>query len=180
MEEVEIWKDVEGYEGMYQVSNLGRVKSLPRFKKKTEQIISGSLITTGYLVVQLRKNNKRSSKLIHRLVLAAFDPHPEQDELLGNHKDLDRLNNKLSNLEWTTAQGNCDHYWDTTDLSQRKETPKGESHHLAKLTEDDVREIRRLYFTEEIENYSEIARRVGIGPATVSAIIKGKIWWRVK
>jgi len=178
--QAEVWKDIEGFEGMYQVSNLGRVKSLARFKRKKDKIIKGSPNTVGYLVVQLRKDGVRKSMLVHRLVMLTFQPCEVQDELVVNHKDLNILNNVETNLEWVTQKINNEHYWNTADLSQRKETPFGESHHLAKLTEDDVREMRNLYWNDIITNVSQLGRMFGVKEGAARAIVNMKTWKHIK
>ena len=99
MKNNEIWKDIEGYEGKYQVSNLGRVKSI-RYGK--EKILSPSISNQGYIQVNLCKNGKQKWCLIHRLVALAFIPNPNNLPQI-NHRDEDKTNNKVENLEW------CDH-----------------------------------------------------------------------
>ncbi len=103
--EQEIWKDIKGYEGLYQVSNIGRVKSLSfRNKKATikrEKILS-ILKSGNYYHISLSKNNKQKNFLIHRLVAEAFVPNKNNYQEI-NHKDENIRNNKADNLEW------CDH-----------------------------------------------------------------------
>ena len=107
----EIWKDIEGYEGLYQVSNLGRVKSLKRItkipnamRKQDEKIIKPK--TTGYYYhVKLCKNGQVKNFTIHRLVAKTFIPNPENLPCI-NHKDENKLNNVVSNLEWCTYKYN--------------------------------------------------------------------------
>lgn len=171
---IEEWKDIEGYEGIYTVSNLGRVKSLPRRGRKSEKILSPSANTTGYLVVQLRKDNQRKSMLVHRLVMQAFSPVSEYLEV--NHKDFDITNNKLTNLEWVTPRENTDHYWTGANLEERLPTPKGENHHLAVVTAEIVKEIRRLWDTGEVTNKSLLAKMFGIGESTVRQIVNRVTW----
>lgn len=116
----EVWKDVVGYEGLYQVSNLGRVKSLARFKLNhgklkpiPERILKPwemSKQTNGqaYMMVSLYQNAKRKSALVHRLVAEAFIPNPENKPTV-NHKNGDKYNNQVDNLEWMTQRENLLH-----------------------------------------------------------------------
>ena len=105
----EIWKDIVGYEGLYLISNLGRVKSVNR-KTRDGRNISGKMLTPelvkGYYRVSLSKNGVKTRLLIHRLVLINFT---NDSELQVNHKDENRLNNHLDNLEWMTAKENCNY-----------------------------------------------------------------------
>ena len=108
MEEVEIWKDIPDYEGLYQVSNFGRVKSL-YFGK--ERILKLSINKYKYLTVILHKNKKQKSFTVHRLVCLAFTPNPNNLPCI-NHKDENKQNNCVDNLEWCTNKynsnyGNC-------------------------------------------------------------------------
>lgn len=102
---IEEWKDINGYEGLYQVSNLGRVKS---FKGKSERILKPGLNAKGYLGVNLYKNSKPKNIRVHRLVARAFIPNQENKPEV-NHIDEDKTNNTVSNLEWTTGKENNNH-----------------------------------------------------------------------
>lgn len=116
--EEEIWKDIPGYEGIYQASSLGRIKSLPRIIHVTrssyrtgsysytvqEKIMSPS-IRTGYLGITLTKSDKKYNCLIHRLVAKTFLPE-YSDNLEVNHIDENKLNNCLKNLEVCTREYN--------------------------------------------------------------------------
>ena len=92
----EIWKPIKGYEGLYEVSNFGRIKSL-KFGK--ERILKGSKDKYGYLQVVLSKNNKSKTFKVHRLVSEAFIPNPDNLPQV-NHKDENPSNNNVNNLEW--------------------------------------------------------------------------------
>lgn len=102
----EIWKDITGYEGLYQVSNLGRVKSLYDGGHKCfRYLILKPSINNGYLYVKLTVNGKCKSKAIHRLVAEAFIPNPDNLEQI-NHIDENKQNNNIENLEWCTRSYN--------------------------------------------------------------------------
>ena len=108
----EIWKDIVGYEGLYQVSNLGRVKSLKRLKNNhgkkqfvEEKIKSTEMSNSGYLQVCLYKNGKSKMKYIHKLVANTFLDNPKNYQIV-NHKDENKINNKLSNLEFCNYEYN--------------------------------------------------------------------------
>lgn len=100
---IELWKDIEGYEGLYQVSNLGRVKSLKK-GKILKQHDNGK----GYMQVGLWKNNKGKCYYVHRLVSEAFVDNPENKPQI-NHKDKNKTNNCVYNLEWVTCKENQHH-----------------------------------------------------------------------
>lgn len=115
MNQKEIWKDVIGYEGLYQISNLGKVKSLDRyiFKDRWSGFhyygkILKPQITCGYPTVKLSKNKKYKSCSIHRLIAIHFIPNPENKPQV-NHINSIRNDNRIENLEWVTAQENIIH-----------------------------------------------------------------------
>lgn len=100
----EIWKDIEGYEGIYQVSNLGRVKNIKR-----NIFMKDSLSRKGYKMIDLRNApNPRKRYSVHRLVAEAFIPNPDNKPQV-NHIDEDKTNNNVYNLEWVTAKENSNH-----------------------------------------------------------------------
>lgn len=101
----ETWKDIKGYEGLYQVSNLGRVKSL-HFNK--ELLLKLRLTGRGYYQIDLQKNKNIKHALVHRLVAEAFIPNPDELPQV-NHKDEDKTNNCVDNLEWCTQLYNIHH-----------------------------------------------------------------------
>ena len=95
----EVWKEIEGTNGMYQVSNLGNVKSFTRIKKGG--LLKFGHFSNGYLFAHIRINGKRRSYLVHRLVASAFLPNPQNLPQV-NHKDENKTNNRVDNLEWCT------------------------------------------------------------------------------
>ena len=112
----EEWKAIQGYEGIYEVSNFGNVRSLPRYKRgnfDSKVFIEGKTIkqvknNRGYYIVQLSKNNKVKNFSVHRLVAEAFIPNPNNFPQV-NHKDEDKSNNRVSNLEWMTLKRNINY-----------------------------------------------------------------------
>ena len=109
----EIWLDISGYEGVYQVSNYGRIKSLCRHTKnqfgKTEQVLSLSLNkTTGYMQVSLTLNRKHKTHLVHRIVAQTFIPNPNNLRCI-NHKNENKTDNRVENLEWCTHKYNLEY-----------------------------------------------------------------------
>ena len=107
----EIWKDIAGYEGLYQVSNFGNVRSLKYRRSNEIRQLTPKCNNSGRLWVELADNGKRKPMLIHRLVAMAFIPNPNDYPQI-NHKDENPKNNRVDNLEWCTAEYNLDYYWD--------------------------------------------------------------------
>lgn len=115
----EEWKDIKGFEGYYQVSNLGQVRSVERYKNnhKKLQLVKSCVLKTfehqkGYLVVKLCKNNIKTHKRLHRLVAEAFIPNPKNKPQV-NHIDGNKKNNIVSNLEWCNGSYNILHAYKT-------------------------------------------------------------------
>jgi hypothetical protein len=111
----EIWKDILGYESLYQVSSFGRVRSVDKmvwggrkFYLKKGEIKKLQIGTTGYWSSMLYKNNKHKIIKVHREVAIAFIPNPDNKPFI-NHKDLNKLNANITNLEWCTHKENAEH-----------------------------------------------------------------------
>ena len=110
----EIWKDVKGYEGLYMVSNKGRIKSMYKQTKilKNDNILKPALLNSGYLSVMIYKNKTRKRFTVHRLVAEAFIENPDNKNVI-NHIDEDKTNNCVENLEW------CDYCYNNNYGSAR-------------------------------------------------------------
>ena len=172
----ETWKPIVGYEGLYEVSNLGRVRSLTRLSKfrnrsgkLDERVIKGRIMRpqkqrTGYLNVGLSKDGKVTLFRVHRLVAAAFIANPEGLYEV-NHIDEDKTNNRADNLEW------CDHKYNNNYGSKPR---RGERNPMAKLTSEDVDEIR--YRRASGEMLKTIAADFGISINHVCNLAQGKRW----
>lgn len=170
----EIWKDVIGYEGFYQVSNKGRVRSVTRIIKRTsgdmkfKSRIMAGCVRNGYKIMPLSKNKTIKAWRVHRLVAIAFIPNPENKAEV-NHKNGIRLDNKLDNLEWMTHQENVQHAFRTGLVkvgSQRKD---------AKLTEKDVIAIR----SNRQLTQKELAIKYNITPRHIRTILSRRSWKHV-
>lgn len=158
---MEVWKDIKGYEGVYQVSNIGRVK---RLFKKHENILTGKIRKDGYCEYLLKYNNKPKYFLAHRLVAEAFLPNPDNLPCV-NHIDCDKSNNFVKNLEWCTYQENMTHAVDNHLCS------KGEKHYKTKLREEQVIEI----YNSDL-SVRKLASIYGVNDGTISYIKNGKSW----
>ena len=122
--EGEIWKPIINYEGLYEVSNLGRVKTLtkPGFSFKP-RLLRQRDNGFGYMQCQLMKNGKRNMMTVHRLVAQAFVPNPENKPQI-NHKDGDKRNNAVDNLEWCTNSENQIHKFRVLGIKSKGGRPK--------------------------------------------------------
>lgn len=154
----EVWKDIIGYEGLYQVSNLGRVRSYDKVIKMSDGRVrhdKGRLLKTSivrnYKCITLYHNNKSKSFKIHRLVATAFIPNP-YDLPQVNHIDEDKLNNRIENLEWVTALENNKH----SNIANRWHSCGTEASKKPVLQYDLLGNL-----VAEYESASEAARKIG-------------------
>ena len=119
----EVWKDIKGFEGLYQVSNMGRVKSLNYNRTGKEKILSPGKDGVGYLFVDLRREGSRKLHYIHRLVLMAFSPVENIENLEVNHLDEDKTNNRIDNLEWCDRSYNINHGTRNVRVAEKNSIP---------------------------------------------------------
>ena len=189
-EEQEIWKDVVGYEGLYQVSNLGRVKSydkvVPQYFKdgrgKVDMHRKGKIMKIsvykreGYCYISLSKNGVKKKHKIHRLVALAFilNPNPKEFDMI-NHIDGNVGNNKVSNLEWINNRGNQIH---AIEIGLNKFV--GINSHWSKLTEEQVKFIRDNYKPRGEYNCCTMAKMFSVTPNVIHNIITKKSYYLVK
>ena len=115
---MEEWRDVVDYEGLYMVSNCGRVKSLNYNHTGKEEVLKENTNKKGYKIIYLYKNGKRQKYKIHRFVAKAFIPNANNFPEV-NHKDEDKTNNKVDNLEWCTAEYNINYGTRNEKLSKK-------------------------------------------------------------
>lgn len=148
----EIWKDVDGFDGQYQISNMGRVKSLKFGKERIKKLHHNQI--TGYVQTVFSKESKLHNFLVHRLVCDYFVPNPNELNRV-NHKDLDKTNNTAENLEWCTQQENIHHYYN----SDAKKKPREMRTILAW-------DIPTGKFLGEFPSISHAARELKCGPET--------------
>jgi len=174
--EKEIFKDIPEYEGLYQISNLGRVKSLEKFRRSAknsyrihpEKILKQRICNT-YFQVALSKNTKKKYYYIHTLLLETFIKKRPKNYFC-RHLDGNPLNNNLNNLKWGTRSENAQ------DSIKHNTFARGEKHCKAKLTEKDIIEIRKLL---KIIPASNIAKRYKVHRSTIYKIKYRIIWYWV-
>lgn len=178
----EIWKDIVGYEGLYQVSNLGRVKSLDHFRNtglnrgylQKGKILKPSMdMYRNYLRVQLSKKGKVVSIRIHRLVAQAFIPNPKNKPQV-NHIDGNKLNNCVDNLEWVTIRENIQHAYDTGLAMVSEETKKKISEtSLNRNCIEIIQYDKNGKFITKWKSAHEIQRELGLNNANIIQVCKG-------
>ena len=132
----EEWKDIKGYEGKYQVSNLGRIKSLNYNHTKKEKILDIKPRKDGYMYVGLFKNGKRKSFKVHRLVAEVFIENPNKYPVI-NHKDENKSNNCISNLEWCTHKYNVNYGTRAQKFSEKMQGRELTEEHKNKISESN-------------------------------------------
>lgn len=176
----EIWKKIEGCNDFYYISNKGRVKSYNNRGKsrlKNPIILKNHKRNSRYLGIDIgsgsrrNKPNKRIRFMIHRLVAQMFIPNVE-NKLQVNHKDGNKLNNCVDNLEWCTSSENIKHSF----LIGTHKANIGERHPMAKLKSYQVLEIRNLHFNSPFLKNIEIAEKFKISVSLVRAIISRRLW----
>ena len=162
---MEQWRDIDGYDELYQVSSLGRVKSLKFGKIRSLKFgFSGN----GYLRVCLWEDNKGKIFSVHRLVAQAFIPNPELKREV-NHINGIKTDNRVENLEWCTRSENARHAFDIGLQVARQ----GEERHNAKLSNEKVFYIRD---NPDGLNTYELTKKFNVCEATINDIQRGKIW----
>ena len=179
----EVWKDISGYEGYYQVSTSGNVRSKtrkvynPRYGEQLRlgKMLSPAINKNGYVQVGLSKNGIRKSLKVHSLVAKAF-----LKEITGkkevNHKDGNKLNNHIDNLEWCNRSENVLHAF----RSGLKTKPKGAKNGQSKITSKEVLEIRSIYKGRgNGPSLDKIAEMYNLGRSQVTRIVKRQSWGHI-
>lgn len=169
----EEWRDLEGYEGLYQVSNLGRVKALERVITLPEKILEGTITENGYVQVRLTKDKTAKSELVHRLVANTFIPNPDNKPDV-NHKLGIKTDNRVTELEWNTKSENQLHAYRVLGKKSNYKPQKGENNGLSKLTWIQIQEIKALLAMNISQR--KIAKQYNVSQVTISNINQNKIW----
>lgn len=181
--EIEIWKPIIGYELLYEVSNFGRIKypnkSIVRRRKNSSEKTSqfrkekfsvGYTNKKGYLNIKLQDGSSLKSVRVHRLVAIHFIPNPLNLPQV-NHKDTNKKNNRVDNLEWCDNSHNIKHAYAHGLLSR-----KGERQNTCKIKEADVLEVREFYSQNPKALRKIYAEKLNITQTTICNIIHRKIW----
>jgi hypothetical protein len=161
------WRAVPGFEGRYEVSDAGMIRRVGLGRGVVPgRIVAVRALPAGYLVSALWAGNRQHSRLVHRLVAAAFHgPCPDGYEV--NHKNLDKADNRASNLEYVTRSENLRH-------RASAGIGRGIDNHQSKLDEDAVRSIRRKH--SDGEGYKNLGRTYGVSWEAIRNIIKRRAW----
>ena len=165
----EVWKDIQGYEGLYQVSNTGKIKS---FCQGTSRILKTTPNNCGYYKVELYKNKKGKMLYIHRLVALSFIDNP-QNKTQVNHIDGNKANNSASNLEWLTASENQQHA-----IKNNLHAPsyfKGRKGVLSNRSKEVMQLTKDGQFVNYIYSITEAAISVGCKPTSISQALNNKL-----
>lgn len=166
----ELWKDIEGYEGKYQISNMGRLKALAKpskgygYKYAVDRIIKPVKCTNGYYEAQLHVNGKTKIFLMHRLVAKHFIPNPDNLPQV-NHKDEDISNNRVDNLEWCTPKYNANY-------GARNEKCREGNRRFFKPVYQIDKDCRMVIRWWECTN--DAAKKLNICPEQIARVCKGK------
>ena len=176
----EIWKPVVGFEGAYEVSDHGRIRSVDRIctgpsgrQRRRRGVLLTPTLTGGYHVVSLTSSAGKVLARVHRVVATAFLGEPAVDAVV-NHKNGEKIHNHLANLEWTTVKGNTAHsYVNGLQLGR-----KGLSHHNCRLSEGQVREI--IVRLCSGESQARISAEYSVTSAQISLINSGSRWGHVR
>ena len=158
---MEEWKDILGYEGLYQVSNIGRVRSN---HSGTWKIMKQSIIKMGYKKILLRKNKERKSFFVHRLVATAFITNPDNLPFI-NHKDENPSNNNVENLEW------CTHLYNMTYGTCQERARATHLERTPSISMYDKEGILKATFNSVVEAEKE----TGIPHSNIIACCKGRL-----
>lgn len=179
-----VWKPVLGYEDYYEISNEGEVRSLNRTVITTNRnsyLRKGKVMSKiqdkfGYLSVGLTLNSKTKLIKIHRLVALAFISNPE-NKLTVNHKDGNKLNNNVDNLEWSTYSENSKHAFDNglNNILDRRYSETKENNPNSKLTQEQVKEIRNKYVPYTC-SAKKLANEYGVSQSCIEHILNNRSW----
>lgn len=180
----EDWRPIRGWEGLYDVSDLGRVRGLDRvhldaigrYRRWPGMILRPVFHDAGYPIVTLYRRKLTSRQYVHRLVASAFHGDPPAADSVVNHLNGVKTDNRPQNLEWTNHAGNMRHARET-GLWTLRNPSHGEAHHLARLTESDVRAIRARY--DAGESTDSIARDFPVTVHNIKAVAYRKTWRHV-
>lgn len=164
---MEIWKDIPSFEGLYQASNLGRIRSIKHYDKM-HRLWEGKILTPQFDGKQnyLHISIKGKPYQIHRLVAKTFLPNPNNYPEV-NHKDENKTNNCVENLEWCTHKYN-------NNYGNKLISKKGENHHNCKLTKRNVIDIRTRF--KNGEKQIKLAKEYNISKSQISSLITGRTW----
>ena len=168
----EVWKPIPNYEGFYEVSNMGKVRSVYRYRRVLKPMISN----TGYERVDLFKNKHREQLSVHRLVAMAFIDNPNAKPFV-NHKDENKLNNSADNLEWVTHVENCRYGTAITrrtehlDYSKRRINNAGQ---ILACSKPIIQYDKSGNYIREWKSATECSKETGFSISGIRSVVRGK------
>lgn len=174
----EIWKDVVDFGGYYEVSSLGRIRSVSRIVTvgnrswvMPSKIRKASKNKYGYLIINFRVGGENTTCILHRVVAKAFIPNPNHLPEV-NHKNGIKSDNNILNLEWVTSKDNVKHAWVNKLIKKPRHGPYNSK---AKMSYEKITELKTLY---DSGNYTltELAKRINVSRTTLGDAFKGRTW----
>lgn len=164
----EKWKPLKDFEEQYKISSSGEIRT-----QETNRIRKAHSDKKGYLRISLYKNGQQFNKFIHRLVAKTFIENPQNKPQI-NHKDGNKANNTVDNLEWVTNQENAKHAWENGLYDKATKQKQGELNHSSKLTKENI-----LWVRESDKPAAYLAEKLSVNVTTIYRIKNKETWIHV-
>lgn len=168
----EQWKAIPGYEGLYEASTLGKIRSVYRYRRVLKPMIS----STGYERVDLFNNKKRKQYSVHRLVAMTFIPNPEGKPIV-NHMDENKLNNSADNLEWVTHVENCHYGTAIARRTERLDYSKrriNNARQILACSKPIIQYDKSGNYIREWKSATECSKETGFSISGIRSVVRGK------
>jgi len=177
----ELWKDIKDFEGLFQISSRGSLKSLERriscnsgYRLKKEKILTPRLDRYGYPCIFLARGTFRKNLKVHRLVAIAFIDNPNQEPEV-NHKNLIKSDNRVDNLEWVDSETNMVHYHSSLKFKEVYGAYRNECNPNSKLRQLEIDLIRKLHSEYNIKQIT-LSTLFSVGASQINKIVRRQQW----